>query len=424
MRHRSIRSTMLYPVVCLAASLALVAAPLQAQEQKADQSQERYQISTPRLQMLGQAMHGQVAEKKLAGIATLVWQDDQVIYRDQAGYRNLEEQQPLTDDTIYKIFSLTKPITGTALLMLYEEGHFQLDDPVGKYLPELANLQVEIAGGPEGELRTEPTAQPVTIRQLMTHTAGFTYGRFSESQTDRLYVENDLQNIDSTLADMVTKLGSIPLRQQPGTVWHYSVSVDIQARLVEVLSGMAFDEFLQKRIFTPLGMVDTGFHVAEKQQDRLAVSYTPTEEGLKPFPNGPWLSKPAFLNGGGGLVSTMDDYLRFARMLLNEGELEGVRILKPETVQMMRSNQLPEGVAGPNWAPGNMFGLNVAVVSDSEKAQYLPEGTFWWWGIHGPWAWIDPANQIIVLGMMQNTDYRHSRVVHATVSNILYRPAP
>ncbi|MBL4834112.1 MAG: beta-lactamase family protein [Pseudomonas sp.] len=424
MRHRSYRSIMLFPMLCL----ALIAGPLQAQqpgtEQAPEQGDERYQISTPRLQLLGQAMHGQVAQKKLAGIATLVWQDDQIVYRDQAGYQNLDEQKPLADDTIYKIFSLTKPITGTALLMLYEEGHFQLDDPVGKYLPELADLRVEVAGSADGELRTEPAEHPVTIRELMTHTAGFTYGRFSESHTDRLYVESDLQNIDSTLAEMVAKLGTLPLRQQPGKQWHYSVSVDIQARLVEVFSGMAFDEFLQKRIFTPLKMVDTGFYVPEEKQDRLAVSYTPGEEGLKPYPNEPWLSKPSFLNGGGGLVSTMDDYLRFARMLLNEGELEGARILKPETVEMMRSNQLPDGVDGPNWAPGNMFGLNVAVVSDSEKAQYLPVDTYWWWGIHGPWAWIDPANQIIVLGMMQNTDYRHSRVVHGTVSNILYRPAP
>lgn len=424
MRHRSLRSTVLLPVICLAASMALFAAPLQAQAQEQNQSDERYRISIPRLQMLGQAMHAQVAEKKLAGIATLVWQDDQIIHRDQAGYQDLDQQKPLTDDSIFKIFSLTKPITGTALLMLYEEGHFKLDDPVGKYLPELADLRVEIADGPDDELRTEQADHPVTIRELMTHTAGFTYGRFSESQTDRLYVESDLQNIDSTLAEMVAKLGDLPLRQQPGTQWHYSIAVDIQARLIEVFSGMTFDEFLHKRIFTPLEMVDTGFFVPEEKQDRFAVSYTPSDEGLKPYPNDPWLSKPSFLNGGGGLVSTMDDYLRFARMLLNEGELEGVRILKPETVQMMRSNQLPEGVDGPDWAPGNLFGLNVAVVSDSEAAYHLPVDTYWWWGIHGPWAWIDPANEIIVLGMMQNTDYRHSRVVHATVSNILYRPAP
>lgn len=389
------------------------------------QEAENYRISEPRLQTLGQAMQAQVTGKKLAGVATLVWQDGKIVHRQQTGYQNLEVKKPLTKDSIYKIFSLTKPITGTALLMLHEEGKLQLDDPVEQYLPELKDLRVAIADGPDGQPETAPADHPITIRELMTHTAGFTYGRFSESQVDALYVSENIQDSDSTLADMVTKLGTLPLRQQPGTQWHYSVAVDVQARLVEVISGMPFDTFLQERIFTPLQMVDTGFHVPEDQQHRLAVSYTPDPDaGLQAFPNQPWLTKPTFLNGGGGLVSTMDDYLRFARMLLNEGELDGVRILKPETVQMMRSNQLPEGVAGPDWAPGNLFGLNVAVVTDSEAAGYLPEDVYWWWGIHGPWMWVDPANQIIVLGMMQNTDYRHSRVVHGTVSQILYRPAP
>lgn len=383
-----------------------------------------YRISEPRLQTLAQAMQAQVTSRQLAGIATLVWQDGKVVHRQQTGYQNLEDKKPLTKDTIYKIFSLTKPITGTALLMLHDEGKFQLDDPVEQYLPELQGLRVALADGPDGQPETEAADHPVTVRELMTHTAGFTYGRFSESQVDSLYVSEDIQNRDTTLADMVTKLGKLPLRQQPGTQWHYSVAVDVQARLVEVLSGMAFDAFLQQRIFTPLQMVDTGFYVPEDKQDRFAVSYTPdAENGLQPYPNQPWLSKPAFLNGGGGLVSTMDDYLRFARMLLNEGELDGVRILKPETVQMMRSNHLPEGVAGPEWAPGNLFGLNVAVVNEADSAGFLPEDVYWWWGIHGPWVWLDPTNQIIVLGMMQNTDYRHSRVVHGTASQILYRPA-
>lgn len=386
------------------------------------QGDETYRISEPRLQMLSQAMHRQVADGKLAGIATLVWQDGKVVHRQQTGYLNVDEQVPLSDDTIYKIFSLTKPITGTAVLMLHEEGKFQLDDPVEQYLPELKGLRVAVGAGPDGQPETEAAEHPITIRELMTHTAGFTYGRFSQSQVDALYVSEDIQNIDTTLADMVAELGEIPLLQQPGTKWHYSVSVDVQARLVEVISGMAFDEFLQQRIFTPLKMVDTGFYVPQEKQGRFAISYTPDpEKGLQPFPNEPWLTKPAFLNGGGGLVSSMDDYLRFARMLLNEGELDGVRLLEPETVQMMRSSQLPEGVPGPDWAPGNLFGLNVAVVTDSEAAGYLPEDVYWWWGFHGPWMWVDPANQIIVLGMMQNTDYRHSRVIHGTVSQILYR---
>lgn len=383
----------------------------------------RYTIAPQRLALLDQAMQAQVDQGKLAGIDMLIYQDGEVVHRKLTGYQNLESRTPLAEDTLYKIFSLTKLITGTALLMQYDQGKFQLDDPVEQYLPQLKGLQVASEDGPDGQPITEPAQHPVTIRELMNHTAGFTYGRFSESQVDALYVKEDIQNPDTTLADMMEKLARIPLRQQPGTQWHYSISVDIQARLVEVLSGMTFDAFLEQNVFQPLGMKDTGFYVPAEKAARLAVSYQPTEEGLKPMPNDFFLRKPNFLNGGGGLISSMDDYLRFARMLLNEGELDGVRILKPETVRMMASDQLPAQVSGPNWAPGNRFGLNVAIVNDSPAAQYLPEGTYWWWGIQGTWVWIDPTNRIITLGMMQNTDYRHSRVVHGTVSNILFRPA-
>lgn len=380
-----------------------------------------HKVSAERLDMLSQAAQAQVDKGKLAGIATLVYQDGKVVHRKQHGYQDLENKVPLSEDTLYKIFSLTKPVTGTAMLMLYEEGKFQLDDPVEKYLPELKGLEVAKEAGPNGQPITEPADHPVTIRELMTHTAGFTYGYFSESQVDDLYKKANIFDRESTLEETVDKLAKIPLRQQPGTEWHYSVSVDVQARLVEVLSGMTFDAFLKERIFTPLGMNDTDFYVPEDKVERLAVSYQPEEEGgLTPLPNTQHFTKPKMLNGGGGLISSMDDYLRFARMLLNEGELDGVRLLKPETVQAMRSNQLPEGVdaISPIY-PGNQFGLNVAVVADAEKA-VLPEGTIWWWGVQGPWAWIDPVNGIITLGMMQNTDYRHSIGVHRTFTKILY----
>jgi len=348
-----------------------------------------------------------------------------VVQRGQYGFADREQGKPLTPDSLYKIFSLTKLVTGTALLTLYDEGRFELDEPVGKYIPELQNLQVAIADGPDGMPETEPAAHPVTIRELMTHTGGFTYGRFGNTQVDQLYVKADIQNPDSTFADMMAKLQHIPLLYQPGTVWNYSISVDIQAYLVEVLSGKSFDVYLQERLFDPLKMVDTDFYAPAGKAERLALSYKPQEDGsLAPLPNTPFLSKPRFLNGGGGLISSMDDYLRFARMLLAGGELDGVRILKPETVELMRQNQLPEGVdnIGP-FFPGNQFGLNVAVVNDSPAAGYLPEGTFWWWGIQGAWCWIDPSNDAIIIGMMQNTDYRLSRMIHGKASRALYGPA-
>ncbi|MGY8810631.1 MAG: serine hydrolase domain-containing protein [Pseudomonadales bacterium] len=381
-------------------------------------------IPPQRLEAFAQAMQAQVEQGKVGGIATLVYQNGEVVQRGEYGFQDIAGEKPLAEDSLYKIFSLTKLVTGTGLLRLYDEGKFQLDDPVGKYLPQLMDLQVAVSEGPDGFPITEPAKHPVTIRELMTHTAGFTYGRFSISQVDELYVKADIQDPKTTLAVMMDKLANIPLRQQPGTLWHYSIAVDIQARLIEVLSGMPFDAYLQQHIFEPLQMVDTDFYAPEDKAERLAVSYMPQEDGsLKPMPNDAFLSKPSFLNGGGGLISSTDDYLRFTRMLLNEGELDGKRILKADTVRLMRQNQLPAGVdnIGP-FFPGNQFGLNVAVVNDSAAAGYLPEGTYWWWGIQGAWAWIDPTNQTIILGMMQNTDYRLSRVIHNTASRALYGP--
>ena len=381
-------------------------------------------IPPQRLEAFAQAMQAQVEQGKVGGIATLVYQNGEVVQRGEYGFQDIAGEKPLAEDSLYKIFSLTKLVTGTGLLRLYDEGKFQLDDPVGKYLPQLMDLQVAVSEGPDGFPMTEPAKHPVTIRELMTHTAGFTYGRFSISQVDELYVKADIQDPKTTLAVMMDKLANIPLRQQPGTFWHYSIAVDIQARLIEVLSGMPFDAYLQQHIFEPLQMVDTDFYAPEDKAERLAVSYMPQEDGsLKPMPNDAFLSKPSFLNGGGGLISSTDDYLRFTRMLLNEGELDGKRILKADTVRLMRQNQLPAGVdnIGP-FFPGNQFGLNVAVVNDSAAAGYLPEGTYWWWGIQGAWAWIDPTNQTIILGMMQNTDYRLSRVIHNTASRALYGP--
>ena len=381
-------------------------------------------IPPQRLEAFAQAMQAQVEQGKVGGIATLVYQNGEVVQRAEYGFQDIAGEKPLAEDSLYKIFSLTKLVTGTGLLRLYDEGKFQLDDPVGKYLPQLMDLQVAVSEGPDGFPITEPAKHPVTIRELMTHTAGFTYGRFSISQVDELYVKADIQDPKTTLAVMMDKLANIPLRQQPGTLWHYSIAVDIQARLIEVLSGMPFDAYLQQHIFEPLQMVDTDFYAPEDKAERLAVSYMPQEDGsLKPMPNDAFLSKPSFLNGGGGLISSTDDYLRFTRMLLNEGELDGKRILKADTVRLMRQNQLPAGVdnIGP-FFPGNQFGLNVAVVNDSAAAGYLPEGTYWWWGIQGAWAWIDPTNQTIILGMMQNTDYRLSRVIHNTASRALYGP--
>ena len=377
-------------------------------------------IAPERLQMLEQALQAEVDQGRLAGIAVLVEQDGKLLHRSQHGYQDIAGDVPLAEDTLYKIFSLTKPVTSVAMLMLQEQGKLSLDDPLAKYLPEFADLQVAIADGPDGIPQTAAPSHAPTLRELMNQTAGFSYGVFSQSQVDTLYLKADLFNTKQTLEEMVSKLAKLPLLNQPGTVWNYSLSVDIQARVVEVVSGQPYDQFLAENIFQPLGMKDTGYHVRSEQAPRLAVSYKPGDKGLEPQDNTQYLTKPKLTQGGSGLISSMDDYLRFAHMLLNGGELDGVRLLSAESIKEMAHDQLPAEVDGPNWAPGNRFGLNVAVVEDSAKAGHLPVGTYWWWGIQGPWMWIDPSNNRIVLGMMQNTDYRHSRVVHGTVSRILF----
>ncbi|TKA92650.1 serine hydrolase domain-containing protein [Halopseudomonas bauzanensis] len=377
-------------------------------------------IAPERFQMLEKALQVEVDQGRLAGIAVLVEQDGKLLHRSQHGYQDIAGEVPLAEDTLYKIFSLTKPVTSVAMLMLQEQGKLSLDDPLAKYLPEFADLKVAVADGPDGIPQTAAPTHAPTLRELMNQTAGFSYGVFSQSQVDTLYLKADLFNTEQTLEAMVGKLAKLPLLNQPGTAWNYSLSVDIQARVVEVVSGQPYEQFLAENIFKPLGMKDTGYHINAEQAPRLAVSYKPGDNGLEPQDNTQYLTKPKLTQGGSGLISSMDDYLRFARMLLNGGELDGVRLLSAESINEMARDQLPPEVDGPNWAPGNRFGLNVAVVEDSAKAGHLPVGTYWWWGIQGPWMWVDPSNNRIVMGMMQNTDYRHSRVVHGTVSRILF----
>lgn len=388
-------------------------------------------IDPARFDRLTQQLEAEVEQGHLAGIAVLVADRDRVLYRHNAGFADIAAATPLANDSIYKLFSLTKPVTAVALMMLYDEGRFGLDDPLEKHLPQLKGLQVAKADGPEGVPLTEAPAHPVTVREVLTHTGGFTYGLFSQSQVDSLYVARKVQEPGLSYEERMQRLASIPLRQQPGTLWHYSVSSEIQAALVEKLSGMRYEDFVRTRILEPLKMNDSGFHVSAEQAPRLTTSYATDEAGkLQPLTKQQYLSAPAhasggggFADGSGGLLAPIDDYLKFARMLLGDGETEGVRLLKADTAQMMRSNQLPEGVEAISaFYPGNHFGLGAAVVSDGAAAGHLPQGTYWWWGVQGPWLWVDAQNGLVTLGMLQHTDYRHSRKVHGMVSATLYGP--
>lgn len=368
---------------------------------------EEVGLSSQRLSRLQDGMQALVDEGRLAGITTMIARQGRVVDFQTFGFRDLEAEDPMEEDAIFRIYSMSKPITGVALMILYEEGLFDLDDPVADYIPEFEGLMVAEDWGPNGPELVEAD-HPMTIREFMTHSGGLAYGIGAPGPVDSLYAARGVLSRDQTLADMIDKLGEMPLRHQPGTRWYYSISVDVQGYLVQVLSGRPFNEFLQERIFGPLGMVDTGFHVPEEDHDRFVQYYDYDDEGaLTPSPgtdgevgSRPYLDPTTFYSGGGGLVSTTTDYMRFCQMLLNGGELDGVRILSPTTVEMMSSNQLAEGIEGPGRGRG--FGVDFAVVTDPfPSSVFRSDGEYSWGGAAGTWFWIDPVEELIFVGMIQ-----------------------
>lgn len=362
-------------------------------------------MSSERLSRVSSAMQKLVDDGKLAGIVTMVARHGKIVHFETFGYQEISPEIQMLKDSIFRIYSMSKPITGVALMMLYEEGKFRLSDPVAKYIPEFKGLKVASGEGKDGPI-VEKANHPMTIRELMTHTAGLTYGIFSKSQVDEMYVKAGVLNPNQTLKDMINKLSKIPLRQQPGSLWHYSVAVDVQGYLVEVLSGKPFDVFLKERLFDPLRMKDTGFHVPEDKAGRFAQVYSYdkertliTQEGFGGANN--YLKPATFLSGGGGLVSTAMDYMRFCQMLLNGGELDGVRILSPLTVDLMHRNHLPKDMVEMAPGSGTGFGLDFAVILDPVEANTISKGEYYWGGALGTWFWIDPVEDLIFVGMIQ-----------------------
>jgi CubicO group peptidase (beta-lactamase class C family) len=379
---------------------------------------EEVGLASGRLAHIRAVMNQHVAEKQIPGAIGLIARRGKIAYQETFGMADVEAGKPMRLDTIHRIYSMSKPITSVALMMLYEEGKFQLNDPVAKYLPEFAKMQVAIeendpqTGKPT--LKTAPAKRPIAVRDLLRHTAGLTYGVFGDTLVDREYRKAGILG-ESSLAEFVTDLSQIPLLYEPGVRWHYSVSVDVLGRLVEVLSGKSFDQFLQERIFTPLDMSDTGFTVPADKKDRLATLYTLTKEGkLQPapicvtrqecyekFPD----AVPSFLqsmgmqSGGGGLVSTTYDYLRFCQMMLNQGQYNGKRLLSRKTVQLMSSDNL--GTI-PGIGPGTGFGLGFAVSKAPAEAGMMGSpGEYNWGGAAGTRFWIDPQEELIGIFMIQ-----------------------
>ncbi|MDE0732165.1 MAG: serine hydrolase [Gammaproteobacteria bacterium] len=382
-------------------------------------------IDKSRLNAVLADLQSRIDQSKLSGAVVMVAQDGKVQMTEALGYQNVEDEVPMSTDSIFRIFSMTKPVAGTALMVLYDEGKFKLEDPVEKYMPELANMRVFVNQLDDGTFETEDADHPMTIRELMSHTGGLLYTPpLSQGPIAEAYAKAGIMNLPNyTLAESIPALGDIPLAHQPGTQWVYSISVDVQGYLVELLSGQSFDEFLQERIFDPLEMTDTSFYVKAENASRFSRQYRPTNDGkLRRSDSGAFLKPPKFLSGGGGLTSTASDYMKFAQMHLNKGLLNGKRILSEEAVQIMRSNQLPEAVSGIGGLyPGNVFGVDFAIVNDSDAFNGAPVGTHWWWGIAGSWFWIDPVENIVFVGMIQNDDILYSIQVHAAMREAIYR---
>lgn len=382
-------------------------------------------FSSERLERLHQLIQGEVDNKQLAGAVILLARHGKIVDYRTFGVRDLATGTPMTKDTIFRDYSMTKPVTGVAMMILYEQGKWLPNDALSRYIPEFAHLKVFNGAGPDGKmLLVDPDHAP-TIRELMTHSAGFSYGS-GHSLVDDVYKEKQPLH-SANLQEMIDKLSTIPLNYQPSKGWAYSLSMDIEGYLVEKLSGQSLPDFMRDHIFAPLDMKDAGFYVPADKRSRFATNYRGNAQGqLEPAlaPGAPpdYISQPTLPSGGGGLVSTIEDYYRFAQMLGNGGELDGKRILSPATVKLMTSNHLPAnlltgefGIGQHVMRPGFGYGFNCAVVYDPAAAA-LPDGkgTFFWDGAAGTWFWADPANDIVFVAMIQ-------RMIHPDNHELLYR---
>jgi CubicO group peptidase (beta-lactamase class C family) len=374
-------------------------------------------FSNERLQRVGSLINGAIADSEIAGAVALIARHGQVALLESYGMADIDDNEAMRTDTLFRIASMTKPVTTVAVMMLYEEGHFFLGDPISDYIPAFRNMQV-LAGGDGAS--TVPASRPITIHHLLTHTSGLSYAFLSGTPeleaVARLYSENGvpdgLVETDDEIADLSTKLGELPLLFEPGTEWSYSLGIDVLGHFVEVVSGMTLAAFFESRIFEPLGMHDTAFFLDNRQAERLASVYAPDghgglrELGDERVVEGhhvysasyPYAGPDRFFAGGAGLTSTISDYARFLQMLLNGGELEGVRLLSPTTVAMMTRNNIGALESGP----GIKFGYGFAVVDDPGVAvDWRARGAYYWGGFFNTRFFVDPSQELIGIFMSQ-----------------------
>jgi CubicO group peptidase (beta-lactamase class C family) len=377
---------------------------------------EQVGLSAARLARVSKWMRDWVDSGRLPGMTVCVMRRRELAFAETYGKADVERNKALRPDTIFRIYSMTKPLTSTAIMMLYEEGRFQLDDPISRFVPGFANQRV-FTGGSRGKMDLVPAERDITFRDLLTHTSGLTYGMMEANAVDALYRQKeggvDFQTSTATLKEVVERAASFPLIAQPGKAWNYSISTDVLGYLVEVVSGQPFEKFLAEKVIKPLGMVDTDFHVPKDKHERFAANYQVGPDGKLQVIDDPTKSRylaPRSVNsGGGGLVSTASDYLRFAKFMLNKGELDGVRLLGRKTVELMTSNHLPGDMADmgmPRFSEspyyGIGFGLGFSVMINPAKAQIVGSpGEYAWGGAASTAFWCDPVEDMAVVLLTQ-----------------------
>ena len=365
---------------------------------------------------------------KTAGVSALIFEKGKEVYYNAFGYADREAKNPMDRNTIVRIFSMTKPVTGVALMTLYEKGAFQLDDPLSKYAPEFANMKVFKGVDANGNMILEPAKRPITIRDITRHTAGFA-GTDIPVLGD-LVKKTDALNPSNTLSEMAKKLAGLPLQFHPGDQWAYGPSVDVQAYLVEKLAGKPYDQYIKETIFDPLKMTNTRYVIPENDRNRFAALYNRSDDGTltrvpdqqaNAFNTKDWPLKP----GGFGLTSTLDDYMKFTQMLVNKGELNGVRILKPETVKLMSTSQLSDTISKRMWLPSKGrvgFGIDFAV--RTQPPATIDEnngvvGEFFWDGAASTLFWVDPANNLTAVLFTQLVPFDRVKL-HKSFRDAIY----
>jgi CubicO group peptidase (beta-lactamase class C family) len=393
---------------------------------KAAANTSQFQLNKARID---KALEQMVADGRAAGTSALVWKDGKEVYFGTAGFADREAKEPFRRDTLVQIYSMTKPVTGVALMQLWEQGKFGLDDKLSDYLPEFAQTPVFHGMDGAGKPILRPPHRPILIRDILRHTAGFGYGP-GESYPEKAFAEADPLNLNNDLTEFGRRLATVPLLFEPGTKWNYSAAVDVQGLLVEKLSGQTLEAYVKQHIFDPLGMKDTAWTQPEERFHRLAVGYKKGADGKLERKTDADIRRMNFdpsrklTMGGAGLVSSLDDYMRFARMLVNNGSLDGIRILKPSTVKIMATDHLDPRVTDRSWLPGKGqqgFGVDFAVRTAQPKTAEENRGAvgeFFWDGAWTTLFWVDPTNKLTVVYFVQTDPF--DGTLHRDIRRAVY----